>query len=145
MAADGSQQAGARRRPVVVAALLAVAILGLAAVAIVASAGGADWSPPRLVALGQGVVRARLQARRPVFLTDPQGRAAVHPTGRADLRAVCGWLKVADPVWAGPRFFYVLFQRRLAGLSTETVFIQTRPGEPSPDGGEAWCRSPALQ
>ena len=120
------------------AALLAVALLILTA-----SLKPRGWSSFNLVETAQAEVRRRTPGD-PVFLIDPAGRTRVYPTGRQDLRAACGWLRTSGAGWRGPRFFYVLFQRRLAWLSTETVFVQSRAGEASPDGGELWCRSAPI-
>ena len=125
--------------------LAALGVIILAALAAMAPAGFLGWGDMDLVGRGQAVVQARLSGKHASFLTDPQGRTAVHSAGRADLRAVCGWVRETDAAWSGPRFFYVLFQRRLAWVSTETVFVQSHPGELSPGWGETWCRSPPIR
>ena len=139
---DPANRASARLRIGILAAL-GVIILG--ALAATAPAEFLGWGDIDLVGRGQTVVQDGLSGKRASFLTDPQGHTAVHSAGRADLRAVCGWVREPDAPWSGPRFFYVLFQRRLAWVSTETVFVQSHPGELSPGWGETWCRSPPIR
>ena len=104
------------------------------------------WGDFNLVALAQGEMRRELAGRAVVFLEKPDAQTTVHAAGRADLRVVCGWLAADGAGWAPgqPRFFYVLYQMRLAWVSRETVFLQAQPDEASPDWGETWCRNKAV-
>lgn len=121
------------------------ALVAAAAIAAIASPLHLrSWRSFDLVALAQDEVRHRLPPDgAPVFLDQPDGRTDVHGTGRQDLRAVCGWMttRAGDQE---PRFFYVLMQLGLLGVSTDEVFIQSQPLELSPKGGESWCKSPPL-
>ena len=98
-----------------------------------------SWQDAALIESAHDLVKASVpDPASLVILGQGDAKSYVRTPSAVNARIVCGWAARKDAP-RKVRFFYVLFTK---GFVTphHHVFLQTRQGETSGTGAEAWCQ-----